>query len=87
MSEKQGAGTAGQDMGTAMRMLVHDLRGPLNSMVLNLDLLRTSLEGKDGDEELKAKRQRYIASLEREIGRLDEVLKAAVDAATKAGTS
>jgi signal transduction histidine kinase len=69
------------------RKLGHDLRGPLNAMVLNLDLLRTTLEmsEEDVDEASRAKRTRYLASLHREIGRMSDMLAAAVAEMRAAG--
>lgn len=54
----------------------HDLKAPLNAMVLTLELLRLSLPpasaaGGDGE-----KRLRYVATLAEEIGRLDRQLRA-----------
>ena len=67
------------------RQLGHDLRGPLNSMVLNLDLLKTSLGGDEVDEQLAAKRTRYLGAIAREIDRLNQTLTAAVTAAKEGG--
>jgi signal transduction histidine kinase len=73
-------GGADEERVAFVRKLGHDLRGPLNAMVLNLDLLRTVLErgSDDIDEADRAKRARYLASLHREIGRMNELLGAAV---------
>ena len=59
--------------------------GPLNSMVLNLDLLKTSLSGEKIDEQLAAKRTRYLGALAREIERLNQTLTAAVTAVKETG--
>ena len=67
------------------RQLGHDLRGPLNAMVLNLDLLRTSFDGDDADEALRARRTRYLGAIHREIERLNQTLATAVNAAKEAG--
>jgi len=63
------------------RKLGHDLRGPLNAMVLNLDLLRTYLDMDVDEAERNAKLRRYMAALNREIGRLNELLTSALDRA------
>jgi hypothetical protein len=63
------------------RKLGHDLRGPLNAMVLNLDLLRTYLDMDIDEEDRNAKLRRYMQALHREIGRLNELLTAALDRA------
>jgi len=68
------------------RRLGHDLRGPLNAMVLNLDLMRLSVEDGGDDEESLAKRQRYLANLQREIDRMSEALTAAVEKAKNAAS-
>ena len=67
------------------RQLGHDLRGPLNSMVLNLDLLKTSLAGEEVEEQIAAKRTRYLGAIAREIERLNQTLTAAVTAVKEAG--
>ena len=67
------------------RQLGHDLRGPLNAMVLNLDLLKTSFDGEDADEQLMARRTRYVSAIAREIERLNQTLTAAVTAVKEAG--
>jgi signal transduction histidine kinase len=67
------------------RQLGHDLRGPLNSMVLNLDLLKTSLSAEEVDEQLAAKRTRYLGAIVREIERLNQTLTTAVTAAKETG--
>lgn len=53
----------------------HDLKAPLNAMVLTLELLKLSLQspGADADDE---KRLRYVATLNEEIARLDRQLRA-----------
>jgi hypothetical protein len=50
-------------------------------MVLNLDLLKTSFDGEDADEQLMARRTRYVSAIAREIERLNQTLTAAVTAA------
>ncbi|HEX9737085.1 MAG TPA: HAMP domain-containing sensor histidine kinase [Thermoanaerobaculia bacterium] len=58
-------GLAGLFMGQA-----HDLRAPINAMVLNLELLKRSLAGAEGSTE-----QRRIAVIEEELGYLQRSLE------------
>ncbi len=53
----------------------HDIRAPLNAMMLNLELLRGTLD--DGsDPQVRTRQQRYVASITSEIQRLDRMLEA-----------
>jgi signal transduction histidine kinase len=57
----------------------HDLKAPLNAMVLNLELLKRTLanqaaEGADG-EQTRARQTRYIETLVGEVTRLDRSLR------------
>lgn len=54
--------------------VAHDLKAPLNGMVLNLELLRESLAGGDGS--VRDKQRRWVEVLERELGRLRRSLEA-----------
>ncbi len=54
----------------------HDLKAPLNAMVLTLELLRLSLQHSAADDPDTEKRQRYLTTLKDEIGRLDRQLRA-----------
>jgi signal transduction histidine kinase len=65
------------------RKLGHDLRGPLNSMVLNLDLLRTTLEREQAEAEVAARRLRYVNAIRREIDRMNQDLTTAVEEARR----
>jgi signal transduction histidine kinase len=67
------------------RKLGHDLRGPLNAMVLNLDLLRTTLERDEAEEDVVARRRRYIGAIQREIDRMNVGLAEAVTQARGEG--
>lgn len=55
---------------------VHDLRAPLNAMVMNLELLRQTLRngGASGDETTRERQLRYIGVLKEEISRVDRQL-------------
>jgi signal transduction histidine kinase len=55
--------------------LAHDLKSPLNAMVLNLELLKRSLQGSLGDpSEVRDRQKRWVALLERELLRLRDSL-------------
>jgi signal transduction histidine kinase len=62
------------------RGVAHDLRAPLNAMVLNLELLRRSLEPAPADRDepprpdLAAKQQRWVNIIEQELQRLRRAL-------------
>jgi len=55
---------------------VHDLRAPLNAMVMNLELLKQSLRpsGAQSEEAVREKQMRYIGVLKDEISRVDRQL-------------
>jgi signal transduction histidine kinase len=54
----------------------HDLKAPLNAMVMNLELLRQSLRRQDGADDRESDRsQRYVSVLGSEITRLDRYLQ------------
>ncbi|HSP99503.1 MAG TPA: ATP-binding protein [Candidatus Dormibacteraeota bacterium] len=53
----------------------HDLKAPLNAMVLTLELLKLSLQQAVADADGE-KRLRYVATLNEEIARLDRQLRA-----------
>lgn len=58
------------------RSTAHDLRAPLNAMVVNLELLGDAVEpGAQGDD-LEARRQRYVRVLKEEMERLTRQLHA-----------
>lgn len=55
----------------------HDLKAPLNAIVLNLELLKRSLSGAmqpDDNEENQARQTRYIQTVVGEVARLDRCL-------------
>jgi signal transduction histidine kinase len=56
------------------RVLVHDLKAPLNAMQLTLELLGDPLSG-PADPVREAKRQRYLSVLRDEMRRLDRTLQ------------
>lgn len=65
-----------------VRSIAHDLRGPLNAMRLNLDLLRRGLGREDfGAEEYRLGQARQIARLDRQITTMNDVLSRVIDLA------
>lgn len=56
------------------RSLAHDVRGRLNSLVLNLDLLRRAVDDGVADHDLRRRCERYLAAIEREIDKLNDRL-------------
>ncbi len=61
----------------------HDLRAPLNAMVMNLELLADTLRAtSNGDAGIRERQERYIAVLKEEIARLDRYLHTLLDQAT-----
>ena len=55
--------------------IAHDLKGPLNTMAINLELLNQSVERPDPDVETTRERQRrYVTALRQEISRLNRCL-------------
>ncbi|HEY2387061.1 MAG TPA: ATP-binding protein [Candidatus Binatia bacterium] len=64
--------------------VVHDLRAPLNAMVINLELLKDALPD-DRDIERVAKRQRYIGVLGDEVQRLNRALTALLSQTPRPG--
>ncbi len=56
--------------------MAHDLKGPLNTMAINLELLHQSIERPDAAGERTRERQRrYVAALQQEIPRLNGALE------------
>lgn len=57
----------------------HDLKAPLNAMVLNLELLKRALSGQPADEDeadqMRSRQTRYIETLVGEVSRLDRSLR------------
>lgn len=78
-------GDAGDDRRLADRMRslarlhrhnAHDLRSPLNAMVVNLELLGDAVEPGASGGDLEARRRRYVGVLKEELGRLSRHLAA-----------
>ncbi len=57
------------------RAVTHDLRAPLNSMVLNLELLQQSLQGPE-DEQEREDQLEWLRVLKQEVDRLNRSLQA-----------
>jgi signal transduction histidine kinase len=66
------------------RAVTHDLKAPLNAMVLNLDLLQSALRRGEGAREAEASEQ-YLGVLREELERLDRSLLALLAETTPAG--
>jgi signal transduction histidine kinase len=64
--------------------VTHDLKAPLNAMVLNLDLLQGALRRGEGTSEAEEGEQ-YLAVLREELERLDRSLLALLSETTPAG--
>ncbi len=55
--------------------MAHDLKGPMNTMAINLELLHQSVERPDPDSDRNGERQRrYVAALQQEIPRMNRAL-------------
>ena len=67
------------------RAVTHDLKAPLNAMVLNLDRLQVALRKGEGVEEAE-KTQGYLDVLREELERLDRSLVALLAETTPAGS-
>jgi len=62
------------------RALAHDIRAPLNSMQLTLDLLADSMEADDArDPKRSEQRERHVAILREELTRLNDIVRSALD--------
>jgi hypothetical protein len=58
-----------------LRRTAHDLRGPLNTILLNLELLRESFAGGEG-EDAGSRQERYVSVIGAEVLRLNGMLDA-----------
>lgn len=67
-----------RSMGHLYRSVAHDLRAPLNAMVVNLELLSDAIAA-EPDGESKARRQRYVSVLKEEMDRLHRYLESFLD--------
>src|SRR6185369_1586654 len=54
---------------------VHDLKAPLNAMVMTLELLTLSVQSGADDEASRDKQLKYVGVLNEEIRRLDRQLR------------
>lgn len=65
-----------------LRQIAHDLRGPLNTMRLSLDLLRRGLDRDDaGGDDFRRSQLKQIERLERQIATMSAVLSRVIDTA------
>jgi signal transduction histidine kinase len=71
------------ELGLAMQMrgltrfyaaFVHDLKAPLNAMVMTLELLKLTVQGGDAEDPTLQKQLKYVGVLNQEIRRLDRQL-------------
>lgn len=60
-------------LGTLASGLAHEIKNPLSAMSVNLQMLREDLEGSDSPREQRM--QKRVTVLEREVGRLEEILE------------
>jgi signal transduction histidine kinase len=61
------------------RVLAHDLKGPLNTMQLTLELLADSISRDPALAGASERRHRYVTVLREELGRLDRTLRAMLE--------
>src|SRR5262245_22739139 len=61
-----------------LRKAAHDVRGPLNTILLNLELLRESLTKEDAPEQ-RPRQDRYLAVIGSEVHRLTGMLDSLFD--------
>lgn len=59
--------------------IAHDLRSPLNAMVMNLELLKQMTSGSSGLSLAQDRQRRYVEVLSEEIGRLNNYLSLLLD--------
>jgi signal transduction histidine kinase len=64
---------------------VHDLKAPLNAMVMTLELLRLGLQGGEADEAARAKQLKYVGVLNEEIHRFDRQLRTLLSHTAQSG--
>jgi len=75
----QGSWIAGSGEGSTgvsqpfLRKAAHDMRGPLNTIILNLELLRESLS-RESHEEQRPRQERYLAVIGSEVQRMSAML-------------
>lgn len=65
-----------RNLGRMHSVLAHDLHGFLNTMVLNLELLRRAAEGDGLSAETAARIRRYVSMVADEIPPMNQMLKA-----------
>ena len=57
------------------KAFAHDLKAPLNAMVMNLELLKETLREQDGDDRAAVVRRKYAEVIREELSRLDRQLR------------
>jgi signal transduction histidine kinase len=67
--------TQSRAMARLLVTMAHDLKAPLNAMVINLELLQSTLEGKGaGRAGIRERQRRYVTLLKEELSRLNRSL-------------
>lgn len=60
-------------IGRMASLVAHEIRNPLSSMGLNMDMLRDELQGFEGEQDSKDEARALLASMEREANRLSKL--------------
>ncbi|MHC4923888.1 MAG: histidine kinase dimerization/phospho-acceptor domain-containing protein, partial [Planctomycetota bacterium] len=71
MSEDDSPGRRWSDLGAVAGGLAHEIKNPLSTMTINLDLLREDLESATPDTERALRR---VQTMEHEVVRLEGIL-------------
>lgn len=66
------------------RAIAHDVRGPLHSMALNLELLKVVMEDGDETDEAKSEQAETLTALQGELTRINRALQAMLNETTAA---
>jgi signal transduction histidine kinase len=67
--------TQSRAMARLLVTMAHDLKAPLNAMVINLELLQSTVEGKGaGRAGIRERQRRYVTLLKEELSRLNRSL-------------
>jgi signal transduction histidine kinase len=66
--------TQSRAMARLLVTMAHDLKAPLNAMVINLELLQSTVEGKGARAGIRERQKRYVTLLKEELSRLNRSL-------------
>jgi len=71
-------------LGEMAAVLAHEIKNPMNSMIINIEVLRSTLQqiASDSSSPLPNKANRYLGVIESEIKRLEKVISNFLDLAT-----